>query len=97
MLKPHLGKNLLYSQSFSNAVARCTGAAIFWYWLAEYSGVVLSCFTLSRSTIFAEISLINPEDVPIQWFKAVLYSVSRVRNVVNKFERKKSTGHFKAK
>ena len=31
-------------------------------WLSEFSGVVQSCCTLSRSTMFTDVSLIKPED-----------------------------------
>ena len=66
------------SQDIVTTVSRCKGAVTFVPWLSEFSGVVLSCFTLSRSTIFTDVSLEKPEDS----FKAILYSVSWVRTHV---------------
>ena len=52
-------------------------------WVCEFSGVALSCFTLSRSTIFSDVSLIKPEDSLNPFFNAVLFSVLEVRKLVN--------------
>ena len=52
-------------------------------WLIEFCDVALSCFTLSRLTTFPDVSLIKPEDSFSPLFKAVLYSVSWVRKLVN--------------
>ena len=38
-----------------------------WPWLIEFSAVALSCFTLSRLTVFANASLIKPE----VWFSSL--------------------------
>ena len=43
--------------------------------LSEFSGVVPSCFMLSLSTVFTEVSLIKREDSFDPLFKAVLYSL----------------------
>ena len=53
------------------------------FWLTEFSGVVLSCFTSSCWTIFTEVLPIAPEDSPIQLFKAIVYSKSLVRKLVS--------------
>ena len=53
-------------------------------WLIEFSGVVLSRCTLSRYTVVAEVSPIQLEDSPIPLFKAIVYSRSRVRQLVNR-------------
>ena len=45
------------------------GRCHVWPWSSEYSGVVLSCFTLSRLTIFTDVSLLVPE--PEDSFKAM--------------------------
>ena len=45
-----------------------------WPWLGEFSAVVLSCSTLSRSTAFADVSLIQPEDSFNLLFKAIQYN-----------------------
>ena len=37
------------------------GRGHVWPWLTEFSGVALSCFTLSRLAIFTDVSLIEPE------------------------------------
>ena len=58
------------------------GAAMFDLWLIELSGVVLSCFTLSRFAIFPDVSLIEPEGSFNPLFNAILYSVSWVRKLV---------------
>ena len=55
-----------------------------WPWLSEFSGVAVSCFTLSRSTIFAYISLIKLVGSFKPLFKAILCSVSGVRKLVNR-------------
>ena len=52
-------------------------------WLIEFSGAVLSRFTLSRYTIFEEVSPRQPEDSPIPFLKAIVYSRSWVRKPVN--------------
>ena len=36
------------------------GRCHVWHWLSEFSGVVLSCFTISFSTIFTDVTLIKP-------------------------------------
>ena len=36
------------------------------HWLIEFSGVALSCFRLSRLTVFPDVSLITPEDSIVQ-------------------------------
>ena len=48
-----------------------------WPWLIEFSHVVSSCFTISRLTIFPEVSLLKPEDSFSPLFKAILYSVTK--------------------
>ena len=42
----------------------CLDAWVYCVWprLSEFSGVVLSCFTLSLSTGFTDVSLMKPED-----------------------------------
>ena len=55
------------------------GCCYVWPWLSEFSDVVLSCFTPSRSAIFTDVSLIKPKDSFNPLFKAVLYSVSWVK------------------
>ena len=52
-------------------------------WLNEFSGVVLSCFTLSRYTVWTEVSPIQPEDWPIPQFKGKVYWRSWIRKLVN--------------
>ena len=54
-----------------------------WPWLSEFIGVVPSRFRLSRATIFTAASLIKPEDSVNPLFKAILYSGSWVRQLVN--------------
>lgn len=54
-----------------------------WPWLSESIGVVPSRFRLSRATIFTAASLIKPEDSVNPLFKAILYSGSWVRQLVN--------------
>ena len=44
---------------------------------------VSSCFNLSRSTIFSDVWLIKPEGSYNPLFKAVLYSMSWGRKLVN--------------
>lgn len=65
-----------------------------WPWLVEYNDVVMSCFMLSRSTSFAEVSPIKPEDSPTLLFKEILHSVSWDRKIVNShaYIRKRRTG-----
>lgn len=53
------------------AQPRCMGAATFLSWLTEFSGVVFNWFTLSRFTVFTEVSVIKPEDSPLPVFKAI--------------------------
>ena len=52
--------------------------------LIEFSSVTLRCFTFSRLAIFTDVSLRKPEDSLSPLFKAILYSVSRFRKLVNK-------------
>ena len=61
------------------------GRCHFCPWLSEFSSaVVLNCSRLSRSTIFADASLVKPpEDSFNPLFKAILYSVSWVRKLVS--------------
>ena len=56
----------LYSPVFH--VSRCMGATMFGIGLrlSKFSGVVLSCFTLSRSIIFADVSLIQTGNSIVQ-------------------------------
>ena len=54
--------------------------------LIEFSCVVLSCSTFSRSTIFTEVLPINPEVSPIPLFKTILYSVSWIRKLVETWD-----------
>ena len=44
-----------------------------WPWLSEFSGVVLTCLTLSGAIIFTDVSLIQLEDSFNPLFKAGLY------------------------
>ena len=55
------------------------GRCRVWPRLSEFSGVVLSCFTISSSTVFTDVSLIKPEDSFNPFFKAILYLVSGAR------------------
>ena len=55
----------------------------FFHRFIEFSSVALGCFTLSRYTAFTEVSPIQPEDSPISLFKAIVYSRSWVRKLVN--------------
>ena len=72
---------------FTRCVSRDTwGDATFGFVSSKCSGVVLSCFTPSRSTIFTAVSestLLHliPEDSFSPLFKASLWSVSWVTNV----------------
>ena len=50
-------------------------------WLTEFSGVLRSCFTLSRCTVFPDVSLIKPEVSINPVFSTVLYSMSWVRKL----------------
>ena len=45
---------------------------LVWLWLSEFSSVVLSCFTRSRSTGFTDVSLTKPEDSVNPSFKATI-------------------------
>ena len=54
-----------------------------WPWLSEFSGVLQSCFALSPSTIFTHVWLIKPEDSFSPLLKAISYSVSWVRKLMN--------------
>ena len=85
-------KRVLFSQFtiFSRAMSRCMGAAMSglgWVSMSglgwEFSGVVRSCFTLFRSTILTDVSLNQTEGSFNPLFKAILYSVSWVRRLVN--------------
>ena len=49
----------------------------------KFSGAVLRCFTLSRSTISTEVSPIRPEDLPVPPFEAILHATSWVGKIVN--------------
>ena len=49
------------------------GAAIFLTWFTEFSGVVLSSFTLSRSNIFTDALLIKPEVMVNPLFKVIFF------------------------
>ena len=51
--------------------------------LTDFSGVALSCFTLSRLTVFPDVLSVQPEDSLNPLFKAILYSVSWVKKLVN--------------
>ena len=68
---------------------------LIWLWLGEYSGAVLSCFALSRSTIITDdtcwryvwarkptVCSTKPEDSINPLFTAFLYSMSWVRKGV---------------
>ena len=59
------------------------GHCCVWPWLIEFSGVAMSCFTLSRFTIFPDVLFVKPEDSLNPLFKAILYSVSWIRKLVN--------------
>ena len=55
------------------------GADMYLPRFTEFSGAVLSCFTLSRQTFFlTEVSRIQPEDPPIPLFQATVFSRSWV-------------------
>ena len=71
--------------SVSNAVTRSMRAVTFGLWLLEFSGVVVSFFHDSLSSISTEISLIKPENWPIPLFEVffVIGSMSCVRKIVN--------------
>ena len=71
-----------FSVLSSRAVFRCM-LCLFRPWLTEFNGVVQSCFTLSRSTVFTEVSPMKPEDSPIPLFTAILHSVPWVKKIVN--------------
>ena len=68
-----------YSQLFHVVHGRCHDLPR----LTEFSGFILKYFTLSRWTVLTEVSLLQPEDSHIPLFKAVVYSVSWVRKLVN--------------
>ena len=55
-------------------------------WLIQFCGVVLSCFTLSHETIVMEVLPMQREDLPVPLFKAIVYSRSWVRKLVNNNE-----------
>ena len=57
--------------------------------LNEFSSVVLSYFTLSRQTTWKEMLVTQPEDSLRLLFKAIDYSRSWVRKLVNSGRRKK--------
>ena len=61
------------SHSFFTCRDLVHGRCHVWPWLIQFSGVKMSCFTLSRSTTFTEISPIQQEDSPIPLFEAILY------------------------
>ena len=63
------------------AILRSMGAAMFCLWLTEFSGAVLSCFTLSRYTFVTEGPHIQPESSPIALFKTRVYSRSWVKKL----------------
>ena len=79
----------LFQQRCSQLFFFCTCCILMhkcchvWPWLIEFGNVVLSCFTLSCSTTFTEVSPIKLEDSPIPLFKAIFRSVSLVRRTVN--------------
>ena len=52
-------------------------------WLIEFCDVALSCFTLSRLTVFPDVLSIKPEYSLNPLFTEVLYSLSWVRKLVN--------------
>ena len=54
------------------------GLCHVWPRFAEFSGVAMSCFALSRSAVFADVSRIKPEDPFNPVFKAILYSLEDV-------------------
>ena len=80
--------------AFSRAVSRYMGVVMVCLACSEFSGVVLSCFMLSRRTSWAEESLIQPEHSLIPLFEANVYSRSWVKKVVNS---KRSVGQEQAK
>ena len=77
--------SVFHITTFSRAVPQCTGAAMFCLCLNEFSGVVLSCFTLSRQTSWTEVLITQPEDSLKTLFKAIVYSKSWVRKFVTTF------------
>ena len=57
---------------------------LVWLWLSEFSSVVLSCFTHSRSTGFTDVSPTKPENSVNPLFKATICPLmSWVRKLVN--------------
>lgn len=77
---------LHYTTSFLRAMCRSRSTAIFdprfGVSLAVLRGVL--SVTPSRSTIFADVSVIKLEDLFSPLFNAILYSMSQIRKVVNK-------------
>ena len=58
--------------------------ATFWLWWIECNRTALSCFLLSRSTVFMKVSPTEPEDSPVSSFKAILCFASRIRIIVRR-------------
>ena len=56
--------------------------------LVVFGGVVRSCSTISRSTIFTQVSTIIPEDSLLPLLKAILHSISWVRKTDSFFAKK---------
>ena len=54
---------MIFSKLFTTCVLT-HGHCHVWPWLIEFSGVVLSFFTLSGLPIFTEVSPMKPEDLP---------------------------------
>ena len=48
----------------AHSVSRCMGDAIIALWLITFGDVVLSCFTISRSTFCTEVSPVKSKDSP---------------------------------
>ena len=56
-------------------VSRCKGSAMFGSgWVSEPSGVALSCFAFSNSTVFTDALPVRPEGCSSTLLKAILYS-----------------------
>ena len=53
-LKPKYALRKFVFTTVSRAVSLCLDLCQTWFWLTEFSAVVTSCFTLSRSTTFTE-------------------------------------------
>ena len=49
-------------KAFSRALSRRQGAAVCLHRMTEFSVAALSCFALSRYTVFTEVLRIQPED-----------------------------------